>query len=571
MRAKSPPPSRPRPKRGRAAAPPGRSPGADRKLIGLAILVVVTATGLVYYLIRPDAARHQCYQVMALCVIVAAAAGRALMGYREPEAEPSLARWVERLSLAAIFLAAVLPYLPSLGVGFLSDDYGLSAAVARMEGPIRAVTVHPLGLFFRPLFVLAWWIQYHVWGDSPIGYHAFSLLCHAANALLVFLLGRRLTGSLPAALIAALLFAVHPLHSEAVVWVCCQADLLAAGFALLSLLSLDIFLTSSQPRLRYLSLAAGLIAFFLALAAKESALALPGVAALWALVRADRARVRWAVLVGAGYGVVLNGYFLLRFQALGALGGYHTRADFWNAVFPSAPLRQLAAFFFPFNRPLLGDACWVLPTLVILSTAFLWWCVRDLCGLPGRRLGLYLGFLLLAAIPVWSLGPPGADLEGARVAYLPTLGIIWLIGDLCAARGLARRRTVGVIAAALVLAGALCVWYLTPWLGARRVADETLAAGVRMVEEAPPTVVEPTFFLQSLPDTYSGAQIFRNCFPVALNQKLGRKVLVRTVGIRGDLPPETMALAPLQPGEFLYEWDAKRKRMNLLRQGGPPR
>jgi len=571
MRAKSPTPSRPRSKRGRAAAPSGRPQEADRKLIGLAILVIVAAMGLVQYLVRPDAARNQSYQVMALCLLAAAAAGRALAGYREPGAEPRSPRWAERLWLPAIFLAAVLPYLPSLGVGFLSDDYGLMAAMEKLKGPVEALTRTPFPMVFRPLHVLAWWGQYHLWGAAPAGYHAVSVLFHAVNAVLVAVLGRRLTGSHAAGLTGGLLFALHPLHPETVAWASCQLDLQATLLSLLSLACLDVYLISDRPGARSVALVGAGVAFFLAVATKESPLALPGVAVLWAALRSERFRWRPVLWVGGSYAAVLAAYLALRFSALGAMGGYYSPTGFWSAFVISVPLRQTALFFFPLHRALLGIASWLLPLLILGMAAFLCWCARDLSAVPARRLVLYLGFVFLASVPVWRLPPPSADLEYTRFLYLPTLGLVWLIGDLCAARGLAWRRAGGVTVAALVLAGALCVWYLTPWLGARRVADETLAAGVRMVEETPASVAEPTFFVQSLPETYNGAQVFRNSFPVALNEELGRKALVQTVGVRGDLPPETMLLAPLQPGEFLYEWDAKRKRMNLLRQGGRPR
>lgn len=554
MRAKTTPRSKP----GRAAA---RAAVTDRKLATAALFLIVAAAATVVYLVSPTGMHNQSYQIVLLCLFLAVAAARSLIGYCPSQPSPPPPLWLLRLALPAVFLAALLPYLPSLFAGFLSDDFALTAAVARLEGPVQALTSRAfLPVFYRPLHIFLWWLQYRLWGDAPLGYHAVSLLFHATNALLVYALGRRLTGSLLAGLIAGLLFALHPTHVEAVAWASCQPDLQAALFSLLALLLLDISLHPSRPRITHISFLAGLLAFALAVLTKESAVVLPGLAALWTLVRSDRLRWRRATLVGASYGLLLGAYLALRFTLLGGLGGYHTLVGFWN-VFPSAPLRQMSTFLFPLNRALIGHVVGLVLPLVLLMAGFLFWCARDLRSLPGRRLGLYLGFLFLAAVPVWLLPWPNADLEGTRWGYLPTVGLIWLIGDSCAGRGLAWRRAGRVTAALLVASAALTVWYLTPWLRAQRLAQQVITAGARMVAEAPPSIAEPVFYVESLPDTHSGAQVFRNGYAQALDQKLGRNVLLHTVSRSGGVAPEVIGLLTLQPGEYRYAWDAKTKRM----------
>ena len=75
-----------------------------------------------------------------------------------------------------------------------------------------------------------------MWGLQPFGYHLTSLLLHALNVVLAYAVARRLLGSRSGALVAALVFAVHPLQVEAVVWVAGRKTLLCSSFALLALL-----------------------------------------------------------------------------------------------------------------------------------------------------------------------------------------------------------------------------------------------------------------------------------------------------------------------------------------------
>jgi tetratricopeptide (TPR) repeat protein len=116
----------------------------------------------------------------------------------------------------------------------------------------------------RPLTFLTFHWSYLAHGATPWGFHVISLFLHAGNTVLIFYIGRRhLRGSL--AWLAAALFAVHPIQTQAVNYIFERATLLAAFFALLSLL---LFLKQ-----RY---AWAVVSFGLSLLAKEEAIALPG-------------------------------------------------------------------------------------------------------------------------------------------------------------------------------------------------------------------------------------------------------------------------------------------------------
>lgn len=148
--------------------------------------------------------------------------------------------------LVAGLIAAitVVAYLPALQGGLIWDD---DAHVTRPE--LRSAE----GLYriwfdlgstqqYYPLLHSAFWLQHKLWGDRPIGYHVVNLALHLFAAGLVFIVVRRLlverhaTWAESAALITAAAFALHPVHVESVAWITEQKNTLSAVFYLAAML-----------------------------------------------------------------------------------------------------------------------------------------------------------------------------------------------------------------------------------------------------------------------------------------------------------------------------------------------
>ncbi len=185
----------------------------------------------------------------------------------------------------AVLLLAVVAYLNCLAGEFVLDDQAFyvnnpsltaNHDVSRFftssvwEHSILARQSDPL---YRPVFMLAMWVNQSLFGSSTIAHHAFSILLHALASLMLLQLLRRLlpnAGTLPP-LAGALLFAAHPVHVEAVSWIS------AFGHPLATLLLLGALLChlrhgeSGKPWPLALSL--GL--FGLALLSMEVAIAFP--------------------------------------------------------------------------------------------------------------------------------------------------------------------------------------------------------------------------------------------------------------------------------------------------------
>jgi Flp pilus assembly protein TadD len=212
----------------------------------------------------------------------------------------------------------VAVYANALRDGFVWDDGILIVGNPLIKSPseIPSLLTSALQLntrYFRPVLGLTFLLDYQLFGPWPAGFHLTSILVHAAVGILFYLFAARLLGDAVAALFAALLFVVHPIHTEAVTYVSGRSDPLAALFMLAALWW---FL---EPRRLPLSLGA----FLLALLSRETAtglvLLLPLVDVADARRRGEAVRGTWdrRTLRYLPYVGVLAVYVVLRWLAVG--------------------------------------------------------------------------------------------------------------------------------------------------------------------------------------------------------------------------------------------------------------
>jgi hypothetical protein len=486
------------------------------------------------------------------------------------------------LVCGALLGAAAIPYLRGLSIGYLSDDFSIASAVGEAGSAAEVVTSPVFRVFYRPVPLLAWWWMHGLLGEqTPLGLAILSLAIHAGNSMLVYAVGRRVIGDSYGALLGAMLFAVHPLHIEAVVWKCCLADLLCTGFCLVSLLCLELYLGASGPRRRYLGLTGALCAFFLALLSKEAALALPGFALLRVALGPAQGRVRRLVTVGCAYSLPLGAALLLRLWSIGRIGGYSWQLhSFWDRA-PSGPLVQIGSFLLPVHTALFAKAMavWLHVAVVVLMAGVVVWLSRGLVYVSGRRLLLWLGYVFLMAAPVSPYPTVGPWLEQSRFAYLPTIGLAWLFGGVCAGRGRGWRRSGAAAAAVLAGAAMLTVWYTDPWREADRLADTMLAAGVEVAEELPQHSGGTMLYVRDFPHFYLNAFVFNVGYGEALSDRLDRPASVYTVWYIGGglgsgrlvrMDPKVLDVSVLLPGEYVVAWRPESERMEVVRAGAPP-
>jgi len=368
------------------------------------------------------------------------------------------------LAGAAVVLLAALSYFNILQNSFTLDDFGLivhSRAVREGDWLFLLSTDYWAAFdnrtsgLYRPLTSLFFSLQYSLGNGGPFLFHLSSLLLHALCSLLFWLVVLRLAGT-RAALVAGALFAVHPIHSEAVAAVAGQGDLLATLALLLALLiawtARQKANESGHAKQRYWPYSLGLgLAFALGLLAKEHALVLPALLAGLDYYLCKKGRLRRFIWWDYALCVLISiGYLFLRFAVLGTWSiGYIDPLDNPLAALPlhlrlpDAALvawRYLALLVLPYK--LSADYSYdavplsvnllplALPALLLLliSLALL---LRKFVRRPGL-LSLGALWMLAAFAPVANVVLPIGTIMAERLLYLPSLGFCLLVGALFA-------------------------------------------------------------------------------------------------------------------------------------------
>jgi protein O-mannosyl-transferase len=325
---------------------------------------------------------------------------------------------------------------------------------------VWAFTNHPSS-YYRPLMHVAYMLTYGVADLSPAAFHLVNVLLHVVTTVLVFRLIRRVVSDPTgwAACIGALVFAVHPIHVEAVAWVGSLADLASAAFQLLGVL---LFVATSEvgKRTRLLN-AIGAMAFLASMLFKE-----PGVALLAIIVTLDLARRPtgrgtryWLERYGA-IGGAAGVYVALRLHALGGALPHASETQFgiWQAlsVAGTAIWRYLAMLLvpYPLNAFQTMDSAIALPPLIGLTALPVLIATAVWRGsVPITAAFAVFFFPLVPALSAPAL-LPGLDNPWAeRYVYCPSAGLAILVAIAVAAilRSESRWRAVCVAGGAVPL------------------------------------------------------------------------------------------------------------------------
>src|SRR5436190_4211405 len=333
-------------------------------------------------------------------------------------------------------LLAVVAYVTVLRVGFLSDDYVLLNQPWTHGFDLGMLLPHPewaYWRFYRPTgWLVTWEMGWVLWGLDPLPYHVIGLLLHAGVSLFLGLFVAEVTGKRWLGWLAGALFAVFPLHTEAVGWLAAQWDLWAAFFGLLSLWLFTRWWRnrSSSWALYGLSLAC----YALGLLGKETLITFLPVFALsaWLVgVRRSRSLPADNGLGGQGswrnllvsmvpFCVMLVLYVIVRYATWHDLGNYPwARKDYWN-FFWDATITHAQLLLSPLNPSVFGSApvqiLGAVSTLALL-VGITWF------GRSHWRLLLLAGaWILLTLFPVLNLAVRADDLENNRFLYLVAAG-----------------------------------------------------------------------------------------------------------------------------------------------------
>lgn len=360
-------------------------------------------------------------------------------------------------------MLVLLAFVNSLSGEFVFDDVKYIVNNESLRGPINAVKVlttdelvfstnytKDIALPYHGRLFTLWLMlgyrAFHLW--TP-GWHLLSILVHLGATLLVFLTVREFLGQKSIAALAAVLFAVHPIHSQAVAWITAGAHALLTLFFLLSLFFYLRARSTHAIRQWILSLAF----FALSTMFKESALSLPLVVIGLELLLPERnggsrqpshsfAGIRRVLTHASGFLIISLLYLLDRYRGLGFLSWEHPlNKDVtpFDVIFtiPSVVLSYFVHLLFPFRMSLIysvdfvrseSSPAFLISTLVLaLLAASLFWLRRLVSALQDKTAVetlVFAGLLFwIPLLPVLNLKAFHPEyLVQDRYAYLPSVG-----------------------------------------------------------------------------------------------------------------------------------------------------
>ena len=312
-----------------------------------------------------------------------------------------------------------------------------------------------MGSEYLPLVTASFALDHALYGLNPAGYHFTNALLYALGCGLLFLLLRGLGGR-NAALVGALVFALHPLHTESTAWIAERKTLLNGLFVVLSLLA---YLRFRRQGSRW-ALACSLLSFWLAFLSKYTAASFPLALACFdlTLTRDPARKLRDRLLPLAPFFLVTA---LMTALAL-HVGGKHNivkpaegHLPRFLATDPSLfllslkllvlPAEQCAFYLVPTRTtPNAGTALGVAAFLALAGGA---WAARA----RAPRFAFAAGWLLILLLPVSNLVPKGLWFA-ERYLYLPSLACAFLASAAWRAAGTtpSRRRLRRCLAAILL-------------------------------------------------------------------------------------------------------------------------
>ena len=135
-----------------------------------------------------------------------------------------------------ISVVTVLCYFPAIKNGYIWDDdlyVTKNLTLLDLQGLKRIWSELDATPQYYPVTFTTFWLEYQIWELQPVGYHVVNILIHILNAILIGRIFERI--SIPGAWLAALIFAIHPVHVESVAWITERKNVLSTLFYLLSL------------------------------------------------------------------------------------------------------------------------------------------------------------------------------------------------------------------------------------------------------------------------------------------------------------------------------------------------
>lgn len=292
--------------------------------------------------------------------------------------------------------------------------------------------------YYRPFVRLLFWIIYQIGGLNPVYWHVSNILLFSIVSALVWLVVDKLSGSRRVATVTALLFAAHPVHTEAVAYVNSLVETLHAIFFLSALLVYLIARDSSTKSLtdRGILYLGTLMLFESALLTKEAAVCLPIVIGVLELLTTEegwKKRFLRGIQAGSFFLIAIAGYLLLRYVTYGRVLRVNSDMPLWKVFIniPQAITGYLKMLLYPVSLTMLNtlpltesllSPYFLLPVTILISVTLGLWLYAS------RMTFFYWAFLLITLMPVLHLGIFPLDrILQHRYVFIGSIGIFALL------------------------------------------------------------------------------------------------------------------------------------------------
>ncbi|MFZ5862560.1 MAG: tetratricopeptide repeat protein [Nitrospirota bacterium] len=346
---------------------------------------------------------------------------------------------------------------------------------------------------YRPVLMAGYALDRAVWGDGARGYHLGNLAVHGAVVVLAWLLAKRLWGDSVAALIAALVVALHPLNAEAVNYIAARSSSLMTLWVLAAVWCYDeamVGASSLAPWRRRAVLGGAVVAALGALGTKEAAAVLPVLIMIWDRARAVSREYSWRGTLARSvvFWAAVAGLLVVRAALLGGVTAVPVVNDPLHAIGLVAKLAtfSLGHWFWPTGLAI--DYAW---PKVLSAGESAWWTLVFVAALgltyaavrTNRRIGWCLVWFWVGLLPVLTLPlVTHLVLYQEHRSYLGGVALAWAVGGAAASawRSMGRVRVAQAagIAAAVTLAVA-AVWVdiarTAVWRDGEQVWNDSLA------------------------------------------------------------------------------------------------
>lgn len=337
-----------------------------------------------------------------------------------------------------LFLAILGTYYKSLPYPFLNldDPYYINNPYIRdltWKG-IYGIFSQPIVDNYFPLQILSYAIDYQIWHVQPFGYRLHNVVLHILNAVLVFLLLKKIFSHTWVSFLAALLFGLHPVNVESVTWVAERKNVLSTAFLLSSFLSYLYYLDEATRSRKLVFYLLCLFLFLLGLLAKVSTVVLPVLFLLFDFC--FQKRNKWDMFKDKipffALAFLFSVLTIWIYHTGKYLVNYHGGSPYSNflaminvfveyIIYLIVPVYLDHFYYTPIPRTIFEPQVLLSMGAILLFIILAWRSLQK-----DRIFFFWLGWFFICLLPVLNIVPL-TILRADRYMYLPAIGFFYLV------------------------------------------------------------------------------------------------------------------------------------------------